>query len=73
MPDNFNEFFLCYIKLLVYADKPMIKHALDANIPRFIEEIRPELPEQVVQNWSDRILLFMGDIFRKLFLNIVIK
>ncbi|XP_011859579.1 PREDICTED: uncharacterized protein LOC105557057 [Vollenhovia emeryi] len=44
-----------YVKSLVYVDKPNSLDALEANIERVIDEIRPELCEKVVKNWTDRM------------------
>lgn len=49
-----------YVKSLVYADKPATIDALEANITRTIADIRPQLLEKVVQNWTDRIRFVRG-------------
>ena len=45
-----------YAKSLVYANNPATLEALEANIVRVIQDIRPPLLEKVTQNWSDRML-----------------
>ena len=42
---------------MVYADKPTTLKALEANINRAINEIRPEILDKVVKNWTDRMRL----------------
>ena len=40
---------------MVYVDKPTTLEALEVNINWAINEIRPEILENVVKNWTDRI------------------
>ena len=40
---------------MVYADKPTSLKALEVNINRPINEIRPKLLEKVVKNWTDQM------------------
>ncbi|GFU97558.1 uncharacterized protein TNCV_4508771 [Trichonephila clavipes] len=43
-----------YVKSLVYADKPQTLDHLEDNIRRVIADIRPELLEKVIENWTSR-------------------
>ena len=40
---------------MVYADKPITLEALEVNINRAINEIRPEILEKVDKNWTDQM------------------
>lgn len=44
-----------YVKSLVYSDKPQTLDHLEANINRVIADIRPQLIENVVENWTSRL------------------
>ncbi|GFV81003.1 putative DD41D transposase [Trichonephila clavipes] len=44
-----------YVKSLVYADKPQTLDHLEDNIRRVIAEIRPEMLEKVIENWTSRL------------------
>ena len=44
-----------YVRSMVYADKPTTLETLDININRDIDEVRPEILEKVIQNWTDRM------------------
>ncbi|GFT70632.1 retrovirus-related Pol polyprotein from transposon 17.6 [Trichonephila clavipes] len=44
-----------YVKSLVYADKPQTLDHLEDNIPRVIADIRPQLSEKVIENWTSRL------------------
>ncbi|KAK9875874.1 hypothetical protein WA026_009661 [Henosepilachna vigintioctopunctata] len=48
-------FLWCYVKLLVYVDKPNTIEALQYNIKRVIRGIQAEMLEKVTQNWTFRI------------------
>ncbi|GFS90235.1 transposable element Tc3 transposase [Trichonephila clavipes] len=50
------EYFLwgC-VKSLVYADKPQTRHHLEDNIRRVIADIRPQMLEKVIENWTSRL------------------
>ncbi|GFV80928.1 acetoacetyl-CoA synthetase [Trichonephila clavipes] len=41
-----------YVKSLVYADKPQ---TLEDNIRRVIADIRPQMLEKVIENWTSRL------------------
>ena len=44
-----------YVKSLVYADKPKTFNDLEANKECVIAEIRAEMLEKIVENWTSRI------------------
>ncbi|GFV71364.1 tc3a_0 protein [Trichonephila clavipes] len=44
-----------YVKSLVYADKPQTLDHLEDNIRRVIADIRPQILEKVIQNWTSRL------------------
>ncbi|GFV32108.1 uncharacterized protein TNCV_1673971 [Trichonephila clavipes] len=44
-----------YEKSLVYADKPQLLDHLEDNIRRVIADIRPQMLEKVIENWSSRL------------------
>ncbi|GFV45954.1 putative transposable element [Trichonephila clavipes] len=44
-----------YVKSLVYADKPQTLDHLEDNIRRVIADIRPQMLEKVIENWSSRL------------------
>lgn len=44
-----------YVKSLVYATKPATIDALETEIERVIAEIRPQMLEKVIENWTDRM------------------
>ncbi|GFW56656.1 hypothetical protein TNCV_1863661 [Trichonephila clavipes] len=41
-----------YVKPLVYADKPQTLDHLEDNIHRVIADIRPQMLEKVIENWT---------------------
>ncbi|GFV90560.1 hypothetical protein TNCV_2222761 [Trichonephila clavipes] len=43
------------IKSLVYADKPQTLDHLEDNIRRVIADIRPQMLEKVIENWTSRL------------------
>ncbi|GFT00995.1 putative DD41D transposase [Trichonephila clavipes] len=43
-----------YVKSLVYADKPQRLDHLEDNIRRVIADIRPQMLEKVIENWTSR-------------------
>ncbi|GFT69544.1 uncharacterized protein TNCV_1297961 [Trichonephila clavipes] len=47
-----------YVKPLVYADKPQTLDHLEDNIRRVIADIRPQMLEKVVENWTSRLDYF---------------
>ncbi|GFX54215.1 hypothetical protein TNCV_2338491 [Trichonephila clavipes] len=50
------EYFLWgYVKSLVYADKPQTLDHLENNIHRVIADIRPQMLEKVIENWTSRL------------------
>ncbi|GFX45648.1 transposable element Tcb2 transposase [Trichonephila clavipes] len=44
-----------YVKSLVYADKPQTPDHLEDNIRRVIADIRPQMLEKVIENWTSRL------------------
>ncbi|GFW99750.1 hypothetical protein TNCV_3419801 [Trichonephila clavipes] len=42
-------------KSLVYADKPQTLDPLEDNIRRVIADIRPQMLEKVIENWTSRL------------------
>ncbi|GFX40090.1 histone-lysine N-methyltransferase SETMAR [Trichonephila clavipes] len=43
-----------YVKSLVYADKPQTLDHLENNIRRVIADIRPQMLEKIIENWTSR-------------------
>ncbi|GFU10976.1 putative DD41D transposase [Trichonephila clavipes] len=43
-----------YVKSLVYADTPQTLDHLEDNIRRVIADIRPQMLEKVIENWTSR-------------------
>ncbi|GFU52451.1 hypothetical protein TNCV_2546101 [Trichonephila clavipes] len=53
---RFGPFFLWgYVKSLVYADKPQTLDHLEDNIRLVIADIRPQMLEKVIENWTSRL------------------
>ncbi|GFU40341.1 transposable element Tc3 transposase [Trichonephila clavipes] len=50
-----NYFLWGYVKSLVYADKPQTLDPLEDNIRRVIADIRPQMLEKVIENWTSRL------------------
>ncbi|GFV04241.1 putative DD41D transposase [Trichonephila clavipes] len=48
-------FLLGYVKSLVYSDKPQTLDHLEDNIRRVIADIRPQMMEKVIENWTSRL------------------
>ncbi|GFY26946.1 transposable element Tc3 transposase [Trichonephila clavipes] len=48
-------FLWSYVKSLVYADKPQTLDHLEDNIRRVISDIRPQMLEKVIENWTSRL------------------
>ncbi|GFT96028.1 uncharacterized protein TNCV_313141 [Trichonephila clavipes] len=44
-----------YVKSLVYADTPQTLDHLEDNICRVIDDIRPQMLEKVIENWTSRL------------------
>ncbi|GFU18766.1 uncharacterized protein TNCV_1085151 [Trichonephila clavipes] len=44
-----------YVKSLVYARKPQTLDHLEDNIRRVIADIRPQMLEKVIENWTSRL------------------
>ncbi|GFY21680.1 uncharacterized protein TNCV_1168241 [Trichonephila clavipes] len=44
-----------YVKSLVYADKPQTLDHLQDSIRRVIADIRPQMLEKVIENWTSRL------------------
>ncbi|GFV79560.1 uncharacterized protein TNCV_280111 [Trichonephila clavipes] len=49
-----------YVKSLVYADKPQTLDHLEDNIRRVIADIRPQMLEKVIENWTSRLDYIRG-------------
>ncbi|GFU59376.1 uncharacterized protein TNCV_2299411 [Trichonephila clavipes] len=50
-----DNFLWGYVKSLVYADKPQTLDHLEDNIRRVIADIRPQMLEKVIENWTSRL------------------
>ncbi|GFT78420.1 DUF4817 domain-containing protein [Trichonephila clavipes] len=48
-------FLWSYVKSLVYADKPQTLNHLEDNIRSVISDIRPQMLEKVIKNWTSRL------------------
>ncbi|GFT42427.1 DUF4817 domain-containing protein [Trichonephila clavipes] len=48
-------FLWSYVKSSVYADKPQTLDHLEDNIRRVIADIRPQMLEKVIENWTSRL------------------
>ncbi|GFU52410.1 transposable element Tc3 transposase [Trichonephila clavipes] len=44
-----------YVKSLVYEDKPQTLDHLENNVRRVIADIRPQMLEKVIENWTSRL------------------
>ncbi|GFW81569.1 uncharacterized protein TNCV_2882461 [Trichonephila clavipes] len=44
-----------FLESLVYADKPQMLDHLEDNIRRVIADIRPQMLEKVIENWTSRL------------------
>ncbi|GFX42355.1 transposable element Tc3 transposase [Trichonephila clavipes] len=44
-----------YVKSLVYVDKPQTLDHFEDNIRRVIADIRPQMLEKVIENWTSRL------------------
>ncbi|GFW99042.1 down syndrome cell adhesion molecule-like protein Dscam2 [Trichonephila clavipes] len=44
-----------YVTSLVYADKPQTLDHLEDNIRRVIADVRPQMLEKVIENWTSRL------------------
>ncbi|GFS47014.1 DUF4817 domain-containing protein [Trichonephila clavipes] len=51
-------FLWSYVKSLVYADKPQTLDHLEDNIRHVIADIRPQMLEKVIENWTSRLDYF---------------
>ncbi|GFU67338.1 hypothetical protein TNCV_2372301 [Trichonephila clavipes] len=51
----YDYFLWGYVKSLVYADKPQTVDHLEDNIRRVIADIRPQMLEKVIENWTSRL------------------
>ncbi|GFT91384.1 transposable element Tc3 transposase [Trichonephila clavipes] len=49
-----------YVKSLVYADKPQTLDHLEDNIRRVIADIRPQMLEKVIENWTSGLDYIRG-------------
>ncbi|GFW24566.1 transposable element Tcb2 transposase [Trichonephila clavipes] len=50
-----DNFLWGYVKSLVYADKPQTLDYLEDNIRRVSADIRPQMLEKVIENWTSRL------------------
>ncbi|GFT74690.1 heat shock 70kDa protein 8 [Trichonephila clavipes] len=50
-----DDFLWGYVKSLVYADKPQTLDHLEDNIHRVIADIRTQMLEKVIENWTSRL------------------
>ncbi|GFV95544.1 DUF4817 domain-containing protein [Trichonephila clavipes] len=50
-----NYFLWGYVKSLVYADKSQTLDHLEDNIRRVIADMRPQMLEKVIENWTSRL------------------
>ncbi|GFV17432.1 uncharacterized protein TNCV_2901441 [Trichonephila clavipes] len=50
-----DNFLWGYVKSMVYADKPQTLDHLEDNIRRVIADIRPQMLEKVIENWTSRL------------------
>ncbi|GFV97614.1 transposable element Tc3 transposase [Trichonephila clavipes] len=50
-----------YVKSLVYADKPQTLDHLEDNIRRVSADIRPQMLEKVIENWTSRLDYFLAN------------
>ncbi|GFT89940.1 transposable element Tc3 transposase [Trichonephila clavipes] len=50
-----DNFLWGYVNSLVYADKPQTLDHLEDNIRRVIADIRPQMLEKVIENWTSRL------------------
>ncbi|GFV41993.1 uncharacterized protein TNCV_4514101 [Trichonephila clavipes] len=48
-------FLLGYVKSLVYSDKPQTLDHLEDNIRCVIADMRPQMLEKVIENWTSRL------------------
>ncbi|GFW73416.1 DUF4817 domain-containing protein [Trichonephila clavipes] len=48
-------FLWSYVKSSVYADMPQTLDHLEDNIRRVIADIRPQILENVIENWTSRL------------------
>ncbi|GFU70731.1 DUF4817 domain-containing protein [Trichonephila clavipes] len=48
-------FLWSYVKSLVYTDKPQKLDHFEDNIRRVIADIRPQMLEKVIKNWTSRL------------------
>ncbi|GFY04273.1 DUF4817 domain-containing protein [Trichonephila clavipes] len=44
-----------YVNSLIYADKPQTLDHLEDNVRRVIADIRPQMLEKVIENWTSRL------------------
>ncbi|GFV18502.1 transposable element Tc3 transposase [Trichonephila clavipes] len=54
-PRSCDYFLWGCVKSLVYADKPQTLDHLEDNIRRVIADIRPQMLEKVIENWTSRL------------------
>ncbi|GFX99665.1 histone-lysine N-methyltransferase SETMAR [Trichonephila clavipes] len=56
-----------YVKSLVYADKPQTLDHLEDNIRRVIADIRPQMLEKVIENWTSRLDYIRASVAKEFF------
>ncbi|GFU91841.1 DUF4817 domain-containing protein [Trichonephila clavipes] len=44
-----------YVKSLIYANKPQTLDHLEDNVRRVIADIRPQMLEKIIENWTSRL------------------
>ncbi|GFV13810.1 hypothetical protein TNCV_3695221 [Trichonephila clavipes] len=54
-PPPLDYFLWGYVKPLVYADKQQTLEHLEDNICRVTADIRPQMLEKVIENWTVRL------------------
>ncbi|GFV51830.1 uncharacterized protein TNCV_1321861 [Trichonephila clavipes] len=60
-----------YVKSLVYADKPQTLDYSEDNIRRVIADIRPQMLEKVIENWTSQIGLHPSQPWHKSYLKCI--
>ncbi|GFT69367.1 hypothetical protein TNCV_2142801 [Trichonephila clavipes] len=52
----------------IYADKPQTLDRLEDNIRRVIADIRPQMLEKVIENWTSRLDYIRASLCQKSYL-----
>ncbi|GFX44240.1 hypothetical protein TNCV_4120361 [Trichonephila clavipes] len=55
MSKMWKKYGIGYVKSLVYADKPQKLDHLEDNIRHVTADIRPQMLEKVIENWTSRL------------------